>query len=93
MMLSPFLATLFRRMGLLEKNSFISDAEQLKAYNVLMTIPNIDEEREYEYQDLIPRIITGIAPEDTIHYVPELTEAELTEMLLPYQWKLQGNLE
>ena len=96
MMLSPFLATLFRRMGLLEKNSFISEAEQLKAYKVLMTIPKIDEEREYEYQDLIPRIITGIAPEDTIHYVPELTEAELTEIrnflgAVISQWPVMAN--
>ncbi len=96
MMLSPFLATLFRRMGLLEKNSFISEAEQLKAYKVLMTIPKIDEEKEYEYQDLIPRIITGIAPEDTIHYVPELTEAELTEIrnflgAVISQWPVMAN--
>lgn len=96
MMLSPFLATLFRRMGLLEKNSFISEAEQLKAYKVLMTIPKIDEEKEYEYQDLIPRIITGIAPEDTIHFVPELTEVELLEIrnflgAVLSQWPVMSN--
>jgi len=96
MLLSPFLATLFRRMGLLEKNSFISEAEQLKAYKVLMTIPKIDEEKEYEYQDLIPRIITGIAPEDTINYVPELTEADLTEIrnflgAVISQWPIMAN--
>ncbi len=96
MMLSPFLATLFRRMGLLEKNEFVSEKEQLKAYKVLMTIPKIDEEQVYEYQDLIPRIITGIAPEDTIHYVPELTEEELTEIrnflgAVISQWPVMAN--
>ena len=96
MMLSPFLATLFRRMGLLEKNEFVSEKEQLKAYKVLMTIPKIDEEQVYEYQDLIPRIITGIAPEDTINYVPELTEEELTEIrnflgAVISQWPVMAN--
>lgn len=96
MMLSPFLATLFRRMGLLEKNAFVSEKEQLKAYKVLMTIPKLDEEQVYEYQDLIPRIITGIAPEDTIHYVPELTEDELTEIrnflgAVISQWPVMAN--
>ena len=67
-------------MGLLDKNEFISEIEQLKAYKVLMTIPKLDEEESYEYQDLIPRIITGIAPEDTINFIPELTEEEITEL-------------
>ena len=96
MMLSPFFATLFRRMGLLEKNEFVSEKEQLKAYKVLMAIPKIDEEQVYEYQDLIPRIITGIAPEDTINYIPELTEEELAEIrnflgAVISQWPVMAN--
>ena len=96
MMLSPFFATLFRRMGLLEKNEFVSEKEQLKAYKVLMAIPKIDEEQIYEYQDLIPRIITGIAPEDTINYIPELTEEELAEIrnflgAVISQWPVMAN--
>ncbi len=96
MLLAPFLSTLFRRMGLLEKNEFISEMEQLKAYKVLMTIPKIDETETFEFQDLIPRIITGIAPEDTINYVPELTDEEITELTnflnaVISQWPVMAN--
>jgi len=95
-MLSPFLSTLFRRMGLLEKNEFISEYEQLKAYKALMTIPTLDEEESFEHQDLIPRIITGIAPEDNINFVPELTEDEVIELrnfieAVMSQWPVMAN--
>ena len=96
MLLAPFLSTLFRRMGLLEKNEFISEMEQLKAYKALMTIPKIDETESFEFQDLIPRIITGIAPEDTINFVPELTDDEITELTnflnaVISQWPVMAN--
>ena len=63
MIIAPYYATLFKRLQLMEGQQFLSESHQITAYQVLLYITEMDAEiLPTEVQDLIPRIITGIAP-------------------------------
>jgi hypothetical protein len=80
MLLAPFWGTLFRRLELLEKNEFKSSEHKLLAYQTILDIARIEEETPLELQDLIPRIIVGIPPENELSGLPVLTSAQIEEI-------------
>lgn len=80
MLLAPFWGTLFRRLELLEKNEFKSSEHKLLAYQTILAIARIEEETPLELQDLIPRIIVGIPPENELSGLPVLTSAQIEEI-------------
>ncbi len=80
MLLAPFWGTLFRRLELLEKNEFKSSEHKLLAYQTILAIARIDEESPLELQDLIPRIIVGIPPENELSGLPQLTSEQIEEI-------------
>jgi hypothetical protein len=80
MLLAPFWGTLFRRLELLEKNEFKSSEHKLLAYQTILAIARIEEETPLELQDLIPRIIVGIPPENELSGLPVLTSEQIEEI-------------
>ena len=97
MMIAPFYATLFKRLNLMEGQQFISDSHQITAYQVILYITEIDAENTFsEVQDLIPRIIVGLAPERELFLENPLTEESKNEAkrfmgAIKMQWPLMAN--
>ena len=50
------------------------------AYQTILAIARIEEETPLELQDLIPRIIVGIPPENELSGLPVLTSAQIEEI-------------
>ena len=98
MMIAPYYATLFKRLQLMEGQQFLSESHQITAYQVLLYITEMDAEiLPTEVQDLIPRIITGIAPESELFLEKPLTEETKTEAkrfltAIKMQWPLMANV-
>ena len=98
MMIAPYYATLFKRLLLMEGLQFLSESHQITAYHVLLYITEMDAEiLPTEVQDLIPRIITGIAPESELFLEKPLTEETKTEAkrfltAIKMQWPLMANV-
>jgi len=98
MMIAPYYATLFKRLQLMEGQQFLSESHQITAYQVLLYITELDAEiLPTEIQDLIPRIITGIAPESELFLEKPVTEEIKTEVKLfltsiKMQWPLMANV-
>lgn len=98
MLIAPFYATLFKRLNLLENQQFLSDKEQITAYQTVIYLTEIDSELpQSEVQDLIPRIIAGIPAESEIYVERPLSTDQKDEIkrfltAVKMQWPLMARM-